>query len=380
MGVSAVLLLLDASVVSRSYVGLTLMTAGVLALGASAAYPRVHRAGRVALACGIALVTALVSLLTTSLVRETVLQRTPGWGELGGLLLLLCLVCRYAPPAPLVIAVVPLLIAVALTKERAPVLMDLPVIRDIDGLFVLLPLAFAALGGYLRSEDVRRRSVARDIRHAERLDLARDLHDHVAHYVTAIVVQAQAGDQVAERDPATARQLFGNIERTGQDGLVAMSRMVKLLRTDDQSAAEATVTPVLTSIAELVQRADSVSQRTSLEVAGDMNDSDWPPQLAKIVQRLVQEGLTNVRKHARAATAVQVKLGVEEERLIVRVRDDATGQNKGRPWFRPSGFGMTGLAERVAELGGELSSGPMPEGGWELAASLPVQGADGRSR
>ncbi|WP_181849721.1 sensor histidine kinase [Streptomyces parvulus] len=323
---------------------------------------------------------AAVSLLTTSLVRETVLQRTPGWGELGGLLLLLCLVCRYAPPAPLVIAVVPLLIAVALTKERAPVLMDLPVIRDVDGLFVLLPLAFAALGGYLRSEDVRRRSVARDVRHAERLDLARDLHDHVAHYVTAIVVQAQAGDQVAERDPATARQLFGNIERTGQDGLVAMSRMVKLLRTDDQSAAEATVTPVLTSIAELVQRADSVSQRTSLEVAGDVNDSDWPPQLAKTVQRLVQEGLTNVRKHARAATAVQVKLGVEEERLIVRVRDDATGQHKGRPWFRPSGFGMTGLAERVAELGGELSSGPMPEGGWELAASLPVQGADGRFR
>ncbi|MEU9087248.1 ATP-binding protein [Streptomyces sp. NPDC048357] len=86
----------------------------------------------------------------------------------------------------------------------------------------------------------------------------------------------------------------------------------------------------------------------------------------------MQEGLTNVRKHARGATSVHVLLESEEDRLVIRVRDNATGGQRARPRFRPSGFGLIGLTERLTELGGELNCGPMPEGGWELAAAIPL--------
>ncbi|MDF3293255.1 sensor histidine kinase [Streptomyces silvisoli] len=369
----ALLVLLDASVVSFSYVGLAVVTSGVMALGAAAAQLRLYRFGRQWTACALSVVVATVSLLATSLVEGTVLQRTPGWAELLGLLVLLCLACRYGRPAPLVLSAVPLFVAVVRIEGRAPALSDLPVLKDIDGLFTLLPVAFVLLGGYLRTEDGRRGIAAENVRQAERLDLARDLHDHVAHYVTAMVVQAQAGEHIAERDPATARELFANIEETGQEGLVAMSRMVRLLREADGAVAEAPVTPAMTRIEELVHQFTGIGQHAWLDVADDVDGAVWSPQLAKSVERLVQEGLTNIRKHARTATTVHVKLGTDGDRLVVRVRDNAIGQQRGRGWFRHSGFGMIGLSERVAELGGELSSGPMPEGGWELAASIPMK-------
>jgi signal transduction histidine kinase len=344
-----------------------------MALGAAAAQLRLYRFGRHWTAGALCVVVATVSLLTTSLVKGTVLQRTPGWAELLGLLVLLCLSCRYGRPVPLMLSVVPLFVAVVRIEGRAPTLSDLPVLNDINGLFTLLPVGFVLLGGYLRAEDGRRRTAAENVRQAERLDLARDLHDHVAHYVTAMVVQAQAGEPTAERDPATARKLFANIERTGQEGLVAMSRMVRLLRDADGAVAEAPVTPAMTRIEELVHQFSGTGQHAWLDIADDVDGAVWSPQLAKSVERLVQEGLTNIRKHARTATTVHVKLGTDGDRLVVRVRDNASGQQRGRVWFRPSGFGMVGLSERVVELGGELSSGPMPEGGWELAASIPMK-------
>lgn len=379
-GLCVLSFLLDASVVSRSHVGLAVLASGALALGAAAAQTWLYGTGRHAVACGLSLCVAACSLLTTSWVQGAVLQRTPGWAELCGLLALLCLTCRYARPSLVMVCSVPLFVAAMRTQERAPVVSDLPVFRDIDGLFVLLPMAFVLLGGYLRNEDGRRRAAARDVRRAERLDLARDLHDHVAHYVTAIVVQAQAGEHIVEKDPATARRLFSNIEQSGQDGLVAMQRMVRLLRTSETATAQAAVTPVLTRIKELVRRADSAGQRVSLEIVEGVKADDWPPQLAKTAERLVQEGLTNVRKHARTASAVHVRMEVAAGRLVIHVRDDGTGQHHGRPRFLPSGFGMIGLRERVDELGGELSSGPMPEGGWELSASIPLNWADRKPR
>ncbi|MFJ8795478.1 sensor histidine kinase [Streptomyces sp. NPDC102462] len=379
-GLCVLSFLLDASVVSRSHIGLAVLASGALALGAAAAQTWLYGTGRHAVACGLSLCVAACSLLTTSWVQGAVLQRTPGWAELCGLLALLCLTGRYARPSLAMVCSVPLFVAAMRTQERAPVVSDLPVFRDIDGLFVLLPMAFVLLGGYLRNEDGRRRAAARDVRRAERLDLARDLHDHVAHYVTAIVVQAQAGEHIVEKDPATARRLFSNIEQSGQDGLVAMQRMVRLLRTSETATAQAAVTPVLTSIKELVRRADSAGQRVSLEIVEGVKADDWPPQLAKTAERLVQEGLTNVRKHARTASAVHVRMEVAAGRLVIHVRDDGAGQHHGRPRFLPSGFGMIGLRERVDELGGELSSGPMPEGGWELSASIPLNWADRKPR
>ncbi|MEU3708544.1 sensor histidine kinase [Streptomyces catenulae] len=369
--VCLVLLVLDAGVVSRSAVGATVLACGVLSLGAVAPTLAAYRAGRAWTAGAAGVAVAVASLLTTALVRQTVGQRTPGWAELLGLLVLLCLACRYGRRGPLAVSAVALFVAVLHLKDRAPTSAELPLLGGVDQLFPLLAVGFALFGGYLRTEDAGRRATAERVRRAERLDLARDLHDHVAHHVTAVVVQAQAGEQVVARDPETARRLFTDIEKAGQEGLVAMGRMVRLLRDADDRAAAPAV-PVMTRIAELVHRFPGPGQHAWLDVADGLDGAAWSPQLARSVERVVQEGLTNVRKHARTATAVHVTLGTDGDRLIVRVRDDASGQPRGRGRFRQSGFGLIGLTERVGELGGELTGAPLPEGGWELAASLPM--------
>lgn len=100
--------------------------------------------GRHVVTWGFSVCVAACSLLTTSLVQRAVLQRTPGWAELCGLLALLCLTCRYARPSLVMACSVPLFVTAMRTQERAPVVSDLPVFTDTDGLFVLLPMAFGA--------------------------------------------------------------------------------------------------------------------------------------------------------------------------------------------------------------------------------------------
>ncbi|MFE7097300.1 sensor histidine kinase [Streptomyces erythrochromogenes] len=369
---AALFTVVDAGVVSRTRLGLAILACEALVCCTVVATSRALRSGRHGTACVLAAGASVLSLLVTSLVQDSVLQRTPGWAELTGLLLLVCVTCRYSRGLPLVISAAALFAATTQLGRRAPGLSDVPLLSPLDGFFTLLPSAFALLGLYLRTEDRRRRSTAEQVRQAERLELARDLHDHVAHHVTAIIVQAQAGEHVAQRDAATARRLFADIERTGQDGLVAMSRMVRLLRDPDTREQAAPTTPALTRVGDLVRRADTPEQHTWLTVSDGVDSATWSPQLAKSVERLVQEGLTNVRKHARGATSVHVLLESEGDRVVVRVRDNATGGQRARPRFRPSGFGLIGLTERLTELGGELKSGPMPEGGWELAATIPL--------
>jgi signal transduction histidine kinase len=177
-------------------------------------------------------------------------------------------------------------------------------------------------------------------------------------------VVAQAGEQLAERDPAQASRLFADLERTGQDGLAAMSRMVRLLRAG--TAPPAPRGGALQAVRDQVERFAGAE----LHLGPGVDERTWSPELARSVQRLVLEGLTNVRKHARAATSVRVTIELVDGRVVVRVRDD--GARAGRPRFRPSGFGMVGLGERVSALGGELASGPLDGGGWQLAASLPA--------
>ncbi|MFE6910073.1 sensor histidine kinase [Streptomyces erythrochromogenes] len=370
---AALFTVVDAGVVSRTRLGLAVLACEVLVCCTVVVTSRALRAGRHGTACALAAGASGLSLLVTSTVQETVLQRTPGWAELAGLLLLVCVTCRSSRGLPLVLSAAALFAATTRLGLRAPGLADVPLLSPLDGFFTLLPAAFALLGLYLRTEDRRRRSTAEQVRQAERLELARDLHDHVAHHVTAIIVQAQAGEHVAERDAATARRLFADIERSGQDGLVAMSRMVRLLRDPDTREEAAPTTPALTRVGALVRRADTPEQHTWLTVSEDVDSATWSPQLAKSVERLVQEGLTNVRKHARGATSVHVLLESAGDRVVVRVRDNATGGPRARPRFRPSGFGLIGLTERLTELGGELDCGPLPEGGWELTAAIPLK-------
>jgi signal transduction histidine kinase len=348
----------------RSTTGQVLLAEAVLLAGAAWLVDRRARVGRPGVAAGVGLLAAAVSVAVSRFVADTVLQREPGLVGLLGLLLIAAALCRRLPRRWYVVVLGPLF-AVLYLNERLPTQIASALPGDAYGWLGLAGIAFVGWGLSLRAEDRRRVDAEDRVRQAERLELARDLHDDVAHYVTAMIVVAQAGEQLAERDPAHARRLFADLERTGQEGLAAMSRMVRLLRTG--GAPEAPAGSVLQAVREQVDR--FAGARAELQVGPGIDERSWSPELARSVQRLVQEGLTNVRKHARSATSVRVSVELAGDRVVVRVRDD--GARAGRPRFRPSGFGMVGLAERVSALGGELAGGPLDGGGWQLAASLP---------
>jgi len=234
--VTACAALLDLGILNhRTPSGQTLLGEAVLLAAAAWVVDRRCRAGRRGTAVLVSLVAAALSLAVTAVVHGSVLQRDPGLVAGLSLLLILGVLCRRLRPVQLV-TVLPVLVAVAAVPWRLPPKL-LSVLPGDTLVPTVVALAVAVVWGFsLRSADARQLVAEEHIRQAERLELARDLHDHVAHYVTAMVVAAQAGEQLAERDPATARELFGRVERTGQEGLVAMGRVVRLLRTVSHKA------------------------------------------------------------------------------------------------------------------------------------------------
>lgn len=367
--VLAVLALVDLEFLNlRSPTGQVLLAEVVLLAGAAWLVARQARAGRAAVAAGLGLLAAAVATLVGWFVATTVLQRSPGTVALASLLLVVAVLCRRLPGRLLAATLVPLC-AVVLLGVRLPADVASAPVGDAYGWLALIGIVAAGWGFALRVEDGRRSVALEQVRQAERLELARDLHDHVAHYVTAMVVVAQAGERLAERDPAHAARLFGDLERTGQEGLVAMGRIVRLLRRADEGAPGPPVAGTLDAVRGLVDTFAGGGTRAELHLGVGVDEGRWSPELAKSVHRVVQEGLTNVRKHARSATTVRVSVEHADGRVVVRVRDDGT--RGARSVFRPSGFGMVGLEERVSALGGELTAGPGEGGGWLLTASLP---------
>ncbi|MDL4817873.1 sensor histidine kinase [Actinomadura opuntiae] len=243
------------------------------------------------------------------------------------------------------------------------------------------------VGLYLRAVDARRARSLAAARRDERLELARDLHDFVAHHVTGIVVQAQAARFAAQsgaaQSPEQLDTMFGGIEKAGTEALTSMRQMVGLLRDAQHTAApdgeafggggaragEAATRPVgdLTRLRDLV--AGFAHPPATLALAPDVGA--LPPEVAASVHRVVQEALTNVRKHAADAASVHVEVArVGGGSVEVSVRDDGQGRGRRLP---SSGFGLAGLTERVDALGGRLHAGPRPEGGWEVVARLPAR-------
>ncbi|GAA1676653.1 hypothetical protein GCM10009830_24180 [Glycomyces endophyticus] len=229
-------------------------------------------------------------------------------------------------------------------------------------------------GAYLRSMDKLRRETQEEVRRAERLELAREMHDFVAHHVTGMVVLAQAG-QVTDTDP---RKSFADIEEAGLAALASMRRMVRMLRDDDAGGG---VNPLgdLSQIEDLVDRfsreGTDATCFISPELAGEV-----APEIAATAHRVVREALTNVRKHARGASRVRVVVAsAGGHGLEVSVRDDGR-QARGRFGRESlaqsgSGLGLVGLRERVEAVGGQLRAQERPEGGWETAAWLPREAA-----
>ncbi|MFF0878956.1 sensor histidine kinase [Micromonospora aurantiaca (nom. illeg.)] len=216
----------------------------------------------------------------------------------------------------------------------------------------------------LRLLDERARAAAERVRRDERLELARELHDVVAHHVTGMVVQAQAAHLVGRRDPARATESLAGIEAAGGEALRAMRRLVGVLRdTADAPPASAGTE----QIEELVERFRRQGPPVRLRLPGE---TAWPPEVTSTVHRIVREALTNVARHAPHAGQVTVDVSQEPDAVVVEVTDDASGVSAVSAEQR-GGYGLIGLRERVEALGGTLRAGPRSGAGWSVRAVVP---------
>lgn len=195
----------------------------------------------------------------------------------------------------------------------------------------------------------------------ERLRIARELHDIVAHSMSLIAVKAGIGNHVAEERPAEAREALRAIEAASRSSLTEMRHLLGVLRSEVDSPALAPA-PGPAGIPALVDRARTagVTVTLSLDDTDDLTEG-----IGLSVYRIVQEALTNVVRHAAPARCA-VTVAVTEE--TVRVEATNTGPLTVRG---PGGHGLIGMRERVAVYGGTFEAGPRPEGGWRVVAVLP---------
>ena len=234
---------------------------------------------------------------------------------------------------------------------------------DVFGGIVLLLLVVALAAVFRYRADLWHRQ-QREIRNQERVALARELHDIVAHHVSAIAVQAQAGGVVAGSQPEKAAEILAAIESEASRTLAEMRSMVRVLREEEAVA----YSPQL-GVADLPALA-SADATPTVEVSLDGSLTPLARPVDTALYRLAQESLTNAVRHARSATRVGIDVRREGDAVKLRVTDD--GQTEPGPAPEP-GFGLLGMAERAQLLGGSLSAGPGPEGGWVVEAVLPVE-------
>ncbi|MEU9231834.1 sensor histidine kinase [Streptomyces subrutilus] len=252
-------------------------------------------------------------------------------------------------------------------------------VRDTDPgrftlLFSVLTVVVTAYSLLLRLQSVQRVRDLHAVRTAERLELARELHDLVAHHVTGIVVEARAA-RFTKVSAERAAETFGRIETAGDQALGSMRRLVKILRENDEGPAApgAATSPVagLDDLRDLTERFARTGPPVALYIEEGLA-SRLPAHVAATAHRIVLEALTNIGKHAATATAVRIGLRTVPTGLEVRVADDGGHPAPLSENARGGGYGLAGMAERAEALGGSLTAGPTPEGGWLVTARLPL--------
>ncbi|MGC0421041.1 sensor histidine kinase [Embleya sp. AB8] len=200
---------------------------------------------------------------------------------------------------------------------------------------------------------------------AERARIARELHDVVAHNVSVIVVQADGASRTIDSAPDKAREALDTIARTGREALVEMRRLLGVLRA--QSDTEGLVPqPTLRHLADLVDQVGRAGMSVGLAVEGVPVDPSRT--VALTAYRIIQEALTNTRKHGGPQATAKVVVRYREDALELRIGDDGRGAQAPGDGM---GHGLIGMRERVAMLDGRLDIGPDPDGGWTVCAVLP---------
>ncbi|MFF0372326.1 sensor histidine kinase [Micromonospora sp. NPDC005087] len=202
----------------------------------------------------------------------------------------------------------------------------------------------------------------------ERERLARDLHDTVAHHVSAMAIRAQAGIAASASQPGAAVEALRVIEAEASRALAEMRAMVRVLRRNQP--ADLGPSPQVADIERLAGRFRT-GPAVDVDFRGDLGD--LPPTVGSALYRLAQESVTNARRHARHATRIEVSVAADDTSVRLRVSDDGEA-GAARPTGSP-GFGLVGMMERADLLGGTCEAGPNRDRGWTVTAVLPREGA-----
>lgn len=305
-------------------------------------------AGALAVAAAAALAASLAGL--------------PGQPGIASMLALLVLVAAAVRGLPLRQAAVVVLGAALLAGLVAELHRDIGI--GVPGAWWATAVAAGLL---LRILDAQRQAAMESVRRAERLALARELHDVAAHHITGMVLQAQAARIVARRNPALLDSTLADIESAGTGALGAMRRVIGILRDGDAGG----LAQEPEQLTELVSRFAGRGTPATLRLPDGPADPSWPPEVTTTVYRVVQEALTNIARHAPLARQTTVTLAHDRAAVTVEVADDAPAAYP-RRFPGSGGYGIVGMRERVQTLGGTLVAGPRPEGGWLVRATVPV--------
>lgn len=234
---------------------------------------------------------------------------------------------------------------------------------------------YAALEDRAARLEAERHAQAKIAAAAERARIARELHDVVAHHVSVMVVQADGAGYALQSDPDRAETALKAISATGRQALKEMRRLLGVLRSADEQAVLAPM-PGLDELRELLDQARTAGLQVSYTLTGTPRELPEGVELA--AYRVVQESLTNTRKHAGLAATAAVALRYQPDGLTVEVTDDgiatATGGSEDN-----AGHGLAGMRERIAMYGGTVQAGPLPGGGFGVTARLPCLQASAAS-
>ncbi len=255
-------------------------------------------------------------------------------------------------------------VGVALATSPVAIVADYTGVSDTIGGFAVLAV-IVAIAAAVRFRGRARQRELEQVRLHEREELARDLHDTVAHHVSAIAIRAQAGIAVSETRPEAAVEALRVIETEASRTLSEMRAMVGVLRRDEP--ASLAPAPTLADLASLARRG---RDGPAVDVAVEAGLSDVAPQVATTLYRIAQESVTNARRHARQATRVTVTVSGDGDDVRLQVTDDGTpvGARGER------GYGIVGIVERAHLLGGTAQAGPGPRRGWVVTAVVPRRG------
>jgi signal transduction histidine kinase len=230
--------------------------------------------------------------------------------------------------------------------------------------FFLFP---AALGASIRFRANSRFREIDQVKLREREQLARELHDTVAHHVSGIAIQAQAGRALASSNPEAAIEALAVIEEAASRTLADMRLMVGVLRAGEEPSLAPP--PRVGDIQRLAEGGRD-SLPVEVRLSGDLGD--LRPSVEAAVYRIAQESITNARRHARHATGIAVSIAGTDGRAYVTISDD--GESRPGGGGSSSGYGLVGMRERASLLGGTLDAGPGPDRGWTVTASFPLTG------